>query len=681
MAAADYCSAAPDNPGRERQRAAVRANRVPRQCESTLLQPLCSTQPSESAKLTSRWTQESLPASASRPSLPQLPSPWDGAEVGGVRVLGVNDPRPPSSRQPMRPASRRPPWDPGHAGSLPWQRGGERPPGGSRPVVINTRDEDSSPSNRQVTYHITGGDRAGVFGLGLVQGEWTLYVRNSLDREQQDHYIINVTATDGLHASIVSVDVTVTDANDNSPVCEQALYSLSVLEDVKVGSVLLRVRATDADLDSYAQIRYTLTGDGAHNFSLHPHTGELKTAVELDRETTSQYTLVAVATDGGGLSCSAQVSITLLDVNDNAPQLGQSELAASVYENTPTKALITRIQAMDPDLGAGGRVLFSLLDSEGVFALDAESGVLSLERPLDREQRSAWRVCVLASDQGVPPLSARANLTVSVLDVNDNPPVFERRDYLTALPEDVAVGTEVVRVYAASKDIGTNADIYYSIRHGNQLGHFSIHINTGAISVWRPLDFETCSGYFLTVEARDGGTPPLSAVTMVNINVSDVNDNAPVFSRDAYSATISEDAAIGDSVVKVTAEDMDSPLNGAVLYSIAGGDREKQFFIEPITGLIRVNKPLDRETENTPSRTSILQLSVTDKDSAHNGPPFLFRILSGNEGAEFHLDKEGLLTSNQVFRREIATEYILQVQAWDSGRPPCRRDLGGGACD
>ncbi|KAL2096237.1 hypothetical protein ACEWY4_008385 [Coilia grayii] len=584
-------------------------------------------------------------------------------------------------------------------------------------TVINTRDDDSSPSNRQVTYHITGGDVAGVFGLGVVQGEWKLYVRTSLDREAQDHYIINVTATDGLHAATTSVHVTVTDTNDNTPVCDQAEYSVSVAEDVSVGSLLLRVRATDADLDANAAIRYSFTGDTAQHFNMHPHTGELTTAVELDRETRSHYALVATAMDGGGLSCSARLSITLLDVNDNAPQFSQSELTASVYENTPTKALITRIQAIDPDLGSGGRVVYSLLDSAGVFSLDAESGVLSLERALDREQRSAWRVCVSARDLGTPPLSSSANLTVSVLDVNDNPPVFARRDYLTALREDVAVGTEVLRVHAASKDIGTNADIYYSIRHGNQLGHFSIHINTGAISVWRALDFEACSAYFLTVEARDGGTPPLSAVAMVNINVTDVNDNAPVFSRDAYSASLREDAAIGDSVVKVTAEDMDSPLNGAVQYSIAGGDREQHFFLEPITGLLRVNKPLDRETvmayslsvcardsgspplsstavvnieisdindnpptfssanhtaviqENTPTGTSILQLSVTDRDSAHNGPPFLFHILSGNEGAEFHLDKEGLLTSNQIFKREVATQYTLQVQVWDSGRP------------
>ncbi|XP_030632872.1 protocadherin Fat 3a isoform X2 [Chanos chanos] len=586
-------------------------------------------------------------------------------------------------------------------------------------AVLNTRDDDSSPINRQVTYHITGGNRGGVFALGLVQGEWKLYVKRPLDREEQEFYQINITATDGLFVSTATVEVTVTDTNDNSPVCEQVVYSVSVSEDVPLNKLILRVKATDADAGSNAQIQYSLSGPGAEDFSIHPYTGELKTAGALDREKVERYSLVAQATDGGGLYCLAEVSVTLLDVNDNPPQFSTPHYTASVYENTATKALLTRLQAIDPDLGVSRKVVYSLVDSaDGFFSIDKSSGILVLERLLDREVQSSYQITVRASDQGVPVrLSSLVNVTITVLDINDNPPVFERRDYLATLPEDVAVGTEVVRVYAASKDIGTNADIYYSIRSGNQQGHFTIHINTGAISVSRPLDFESCKDYFLTVEARDGGTPPLSAVTMVNINLTDVNDNAPMFSRDTYSTSISEDANIGDTVVKVMAEDVDSQVNGDILYSIISGDRENQFFIEPVTGQIKVNKHLDRETmpgyslavraldsgtpamsstvlvniditdindnpptfipanltaviqENKPVGTSILQLSVIDKDAAHNGPPFLYHIIAGNEGAWFKLDTEGLLTSNRMFQRTEGTEYAIQVQARDSGRP------------
>uniref|UniRef100_A0A7N6AC75 FAT atypical cadherin 3a n=1 Tax=Anabas testudineus TaxID=64144 RepID=A0A7N6AC75_ANATE len=594
----------------------------------------------------------------------------------------------------------------------------ESDPPGEVVAVLNTRDDDSSAVNRQVSYHITGGNYRGVFALGLVQGEWKMYVKGPLDREERNLYIINVTASDGLFVSQATVEVTVIDTNDNSPICDQAAYTASIPEDLPVNSVLLRVGATDADVGISAWIQYSLHGPGSQDFSIDPDTGEVKSSVNLDREMTPNYWLVAQATDGGGRWCRSEVQLVVTDVNDNPPIFTLSQYTASVYEDTATKALLTRIQAIDPDEGPGRMVVYSLADSAGgSFSIDKSSGIVVLERVLDREVKPAYQIAVRASDQGSPrPLSSLVNVTITVLDINDNPPVFERRDQLATVPEDVGVGTEVLRVHAASKDIGTNAEITYSIRSGNEHGKFHIHPLTGAILVTQPLDYETCRDYFLTVEARDGGTPPLSAITTVNINLTDVNDNAPMFSRDLYTAVVSEDATIGESVVQV-AEDVDSQLNGAILYSIISGDRDNQFFIDPLSGVIKVNKQLDRETlpsyslairaldsgmppmsstvmvnidisdindnpptfspanlttviqENKPIGTSILQLSVIDQDSSHNGPPFDFRILSGNEGGEFVLEKDGTLLANQVFRRDLATEYVIQIQVTDSGKP------------
>ncbi|XP_055003987.1 protocadherin Fat 3a isoform X1 [Boleophthalmus pectinirostris] len=596
----------------------------------------------------------------------------------------------------------------------------ESDPPGQVVAVLNTRDDDSSAVNRQVSYHIIGGNYRGVFALGLVQGEWKMYVKGPLDREDRNLYVINVTASDGFFVSQATVEVSVTDTNDNSPICDQAVYTASVSEDVPVNSVVLRVVAADADVGLSAWIQYSLHGHGSQDFSIDPDTGDIKLMVNLDREVTPAYRLVAKATDGGGHFCSSDVLLTVSDVNDNPPLFTLPHYTASVYEDTAPRALLTRIQAIDPDQAGPGRtVVYSLADSaDGSFSIEKSSGIVVLERVLDREVQSSYQITVRASDQGTPrPLSSLVNVTITVLDINDNPPVFERRDQLATVPEDVGVGTEVLRVYAASKDIGTNAEITYSIRSGNEHGKFHVHPLTGAILVAQPLDYETCRDYFLTVEARDGGTPPLSAITTVNINLTDVNDNAPIFSRDVYSAVVSEDAAIGEAVVQLMAEDVDSQMNGAVLYSIVSGDRENQFFIDLLSGVIKVNKQLDRETvpsytlavraldsgapplsstvtvtidisdindnapafspanvtaviqENKPIGTSIIQLSVVDLDSSHNGPPFDFHILSGNEGGEFVLERDGTLTANQVFRRDLATEYVLQIKVSDSGKP------------
>ncbi|XP_066555366.1 protocadherin Fat 3 isoform X3 [Amia ocellicauda] len=595
----------------------------------------------------------------------------------------------------------------------------ESDPPGEVVAVLSTQDDDTSDINRQVSFHITGGNPKGQFALGLIQSEWKMYVKKPLDREEQDMYLLNITATDGLFVTRAVVEVAVTDTNDNSPVCDQVVYTASFPEDIPINKVILKIGATDADIGSNAEIQYSLHGSGAEDFLLDQDNGELKTMFSMDREKTPVYKIFARATDGGGRYCKSDIYLTVEDVNDNPPLFSDSHYTASVYENTATKALLTRLQANDPDVGLNRKVVYSLVDSaNGFFSIDKSSGIIVLEKTLDREQQALYNITVRASDQGqAVQLASLVNVTITVLDINDNPPVFERRDYLATVPEDVSLGTAVLTIYAASKDIGTNAEMYYSIRSGNEHGKFLIDPLTGTISISKNLDYEMCKDYFLTIEARDGGTPPLSAVTTVNINLTDVNDNAPVFSRDSYSTVISEDASIGESILKLMAEDLDSPVNGQILYSIVSGDRENQFFIDPITGLMKVNKQLDRETvsgyslavraldsgspamsstvvvnidisdvndnpplftpsnyttviqENKQIGTSIVQLSVTDKDSSHNGPPYEFSIVSGNEGNEFTLDQNGVLKSNFVFRQEVATEYVISVQAKDSGKP------------
>ncbi|TKC48871.1 hypothetical protein EI555_004782, partial [Monodon monoceros] len=447
------------------------------------------------------------------------------------------------------------------------------------------------------------------------------------------------------------------------------------------------------------------------------------------------------------------------------------------------------------------KVVYSLADSaDGFFSIDSSSGIIILEQPLDREQQSSYSISVQATDQSPgQALSSLATVTITVLDINDNPPVFERRDYLVTVPEDTSPGTQVLVVFATSKDIGTNAEITYLIRSGNEQGKFRINPKTatnleskaslypgsppnplinrpswwkqvfsekdlhadlrvpsdtlfqrcpllsfssllwahwantwplGSISVSEVLDFELCRKFYLVVEAKDGGTPTLSAMATVNINLTDVNDNPPEFSQDVYSAVISEDALVGDSVIlvgargvvqtngtnnpqeseKLIAEDADSQPNGQIRFSIVNGDRDGEFAVDPVLGLVEVKKKLDRERvsgyslliqavdsgipamsstatvnidisdvndnspvftpanytaviqENKPVGTSILQLVVTDRDSFHNGPPFSFSILSGNEEEAFVLDSDGILRSAVVFQHMESPEYVLCVQ-------------------
>uniref|UniRef100_A0A8C2CUR4 FAT atypical cadherin 1a n=1 Tax=Cyprinus carpio TaxID=7962 RepID=A0A8C2CUR4_CYPCA len=593
------------------------------------------------------------------------------------------------------------------------------PPGGVI-AILSTTDLDTEDNNKQINYFITGGDPLGQFGIEHTQGEWKVSVRKPLDREEKDNYLLNITATDGTFTAKAVVEVKVLDANDNSPICEKSFYMESVPEDSPAGRLILQVSATDDDIRSNAQISYELLGPGSEHFSIDSETGELKTLLPLDREEKEVHKMKVRALDGGGRFCEAEVEITVEDVNDNAPQFTSDPYTFTVFENTEINTPVACLHASDLDTGSNAEILYSLLDSaDGVFSIDEETGIVHLDRPLDRELQSLYTLRASATDRGSPQrLSSITTVSVSILDINDNPPVFERREYTATVAEDILVGTQVLRVHAASRDTEAGAEITYAIINGNERGAFRVDPHTGGVFVIEPLDYETAHEYYLTVEATDGGTPPLSDMATVNINLTDVNDNSPVFSQDIYSAVISEDAELGKAVLTVMADDADGPSSNQVRFSIIDGNQGSLFTIDPIRGEVKVARQLDREKtsgytltvmasdngsparsssstvnidvsdindnsplfsqanysiiiqENQPIGTSVLQLTVSDRDASHNGPPFTFSIISGNEGEAFQITPQGVLVSAATLSRQTQEFYLLQAQVTDSGRPP-----------
>ncbi|XP_077427254.1 protocadherin Fat 1a isoform X3 [Vanacampus margaritifer] len=592
------------------------------------------------------------------------------------------------------------------------------PPPSGVIAILSTTDDDYEDINRQVNYFITAGDPLGQFAIEHVQNEWKVSVRKPLDREITDYYLLNVTASDGIFTAKAVVEVKVLDANDNSPVCEKSLYSENVPENSPASRLILQVSATDADIRSNAQISYEVHGAGSELFFIDSETGELKTLKPLDREERDEHRFKVRAVDGGGRFCEADVHVAVRDVNDNAPEFAADPYTFTVFENTETGTFVAKLQADDADSGLNGDVVYSLLDSaDGWFAIDELSGIITLERPLDRETRALYELEARAADRGSPRLWASCRVLVSVLDINDNPPVFERREYAAAVPEDAAVGGQVLRVQAASRDLDANGEIGYSIVSGNEHGAFSVDPSTGDIFVIAPLDYETSHEYYITVEATDGGSPPLSDMATVNINVTDVNDNAPVFSQRVYTAVVGEDAELGRTVLTVMAEDADGPSYNRLRYAIVDGNGGSPFIIDPIRGELKVARLLDREQtsgytltvlavdngtpalsgtavvnvdisdvndnpplfsqanysliiqENQAQGTSVLQLLVSDRDASHNGPPFAFSIAGGNAADAFRIDQHGALLLAGLLSKRVKENYLLQAQVSDSGKP------------
>uniref|UniRef100_UPI00398E7DD0 protocadherin Fat 1-like n=1 Tax=Pristiophorus japonicus TaxID=55135 RepID=UPI00398E7DD0 len=587
-------------------------------------------------------------------------------------------------------------------------------------VILSMMDADITESNRHATCYITDGDLLGQFAIENFQNQWRVYVKETLDREEREKYILNITATDGKFLAESAVEVLVHDINDNSPHCQQLMYTEIISEGAPWGQFILKVSAKDSDAGINAQITYTLLGSGANKFRLDPQTGELMTVGILDRERQAVYNLVAKASDGSGLFCEADISIVLQDVNDNPPKFSASQYAVSVFDNTTVKTPVAVVHARDPDVGLNSEVTYSLVDSANEhFSIDELSGVIYLAKSLHKEQQKGFNLIVQATDHGLPQrLSSFVTVVVSVIGIEEFIPVFIQREYVANIPEDVSNGLQILSVSALTRDATNKAQIVYTIMNGNEHGKFYIDSKTGAVYVNGSLDYESCQEYYLSVDGNRKGTPLFSDSTTVIINVTDINDNPPEFSHGVHIAEISEDAPLGELVLKVTAGDRDGPLNNRIHYSIMNGDPNQHFTINSKNGEILLSQHLDREEipsyslvvraidngvpplfsdttvilrvldvndnppmffqfnysvviqENEAIGSSVLQLLVIDRDSTSNGPPFLFTIAAGNEGVNFHIDQQGLLKTQTRLQQKVRDQYILQVQVTDSGRPP-----------
>ncbi|XP_040851121.1 protocadherin Fat 2 [Ochotona curzoniae] len=585
-------------------------------------------------------------------------------------------------------------------------------------VTLKTLDADISEKNRQVTCYITEGDPLGQFGISQVGDEWRISSRKILDREHMAKYLLRITASDGKFQASVPVEVFVLDINDNSPQCSQLVYTGKVQEDVPPGHFILKVSATDMDTDTNAQITYSLHGPGAHEFKMDPHTGELSTLTGLDRERKELYNLVTKATDGGGRSCQADITLQVEDVNDNAPRFFPSHCSVAVFDNTTVKTPVAVVFARDPDQGTNAQVVYSLTDSaEGHFSIDTTTGVIRLEKPLRARPQAALELTVRASDLGTPiPLSTLGTVTVSVVGLEDYLPVFLSPEHGIRVREDTPLGTEVLHLAPLTRPGSEKSG--YRVVSGNEQGSFRLDTRTGILYVNRSLDFETSPKYFLSIECSRKGSSALSDTITVVINVTDVNEHRPRFPQGLYGVKVLENAMVGDVVLTVSATDADGPLNNAITYSLVEGDQLGHFTIHPKKGELQVAKALDWEQtpsyslrlratdsgqpplhedtdvaiqvvdvndnpprffqlnysttiqENSPIGSRVLELILSDPDSPENGPPYSFRITKGNTDSAFRVTPDGWLVTTMGLSRRLQEWYQLHIEVSDSGVPP-----------
>uniref|UniRef100_A0A3B1J5T9 Cadherin domain-containing protein n=1 Tax=Astyanax mexicanus TaxID=7994 RepID=A0A3B1J5T9_ASTMX len=492
-----------------------------------------------------------------------------------------------------------------------------------------------------------------------------LVLLKSLDRERQATLRLVLTAVDGgrpPRSGTTEIHVVVLDANDNAPAFSKSVYKVSVPENTAIGTSVKY---------SFKQGQKGISD----TFSIDFNTGEISLIGELDYESTGAYEIRVEARDGGStpLASHCKVLVEVVDVNDNAPEIKLSSLLDSVPEDSRKGTVIALITVQDKDGGKNGKV-HCFMSKNSPFVLESTQGKyysLVLSGALDREEKQIYNVSITAIDEGTPPLSSTTVVTVRVSDVNDNPPRFPEASVNVYVKENSPAGSKFPLLGADDPDIGINSISSYKL---SQNTFFNLEVHTDAdqgpsaeLVLLKSLDRERQATFRLVLTAVDGGRPPRSGTTEIHVVVLDANDNAPVFSKSLYKVLVSEDVALGTSVLKLNATDLDEGINSELLYSFKQGQKgiSDKFTIDPGTGEISVIGELDYES------TSAYEIRVEARDGGStplaSHCKVLVEVVDVNDNAP-EIKLSSLLDSVREDARKDTAIALITVQDKDGGK-------------
>ncbi|XP_009578906.1 PREDICTED: protocadherin Fat 4-like, partial [Fulmarus glacialis] len=502
-------------------------------------------------------------------------------------------------------------------------------------------DDPDDGINGEISFILAGGNEDGYFELDTSTGQISLKTVIPLGVNQLKNFVLWITAIDGgMIPRSSSVPVQIFAVGDSRPQFTQKTYNVSVEEELVSPVEVARVEYES--LNPHIPVTFQVLTESA-TFDIDVN-GIISTKTKLDYESRNNYILNISLSDGNATDY-ATVFIKVTDVNDNSPVFGITSTTITILENVPTGTSITSVSATDVDEGFNGLVVYTLKGGEGRMDIDT-SGLILLEKKLDRETQHFYNLTVIASDQGQPVLSTALNLTVVIDDVNDNLPVFSSSRYEVSVPEDEVLGRALLTVSATDLDAGANALVKYRIvsqQPPTSSPVFLVNLTTGQLSLSQQLDYETIKQFEVEVEASDGGQPSLSAKTLVIVHVLDVNDNPPEFNEAAYDVFVFENLQKGSPIYTFSVTDKDEAG-----FSQGHFIHNSTLFTVDIPGILslRNDTELDRET------TSGFTLQVWAVDAETNGL---------NSSALFHITVLDVNDNNPEFQMQPYSFAILEA--------------------
>ena len=399
--------------------------------------------------------------------------------------------------------------------------------------------------------------------------------------------------------------------------------------------------------DILRQLRFGFLTKSDLSFSIGAVSGVLETTGRIDRESIigcpsvdlCEITL-DVAVQPVQYFQIIKVTVEILDVNDNSPQITINNLGsnnAQISEDAASGTFVAHVSVTDPDLGRNGDMNCSLndysFDIQQMY--DTEYKIVTA-RPLDRETIPQYGLELVCRDKGQPPQVAMKRLAVEILDVNDNTPTFSQKSYTAKMIENNYLGSVVIQTVATDRDTGRNGDVSYSLSF-NASETFEIDPHTGVIRARTSIDRERTPQYHFQVIAADHGYPPRSTMAHVVVNMEDINDEKPQFVSPSFTFYVSEEEPAWTEVGKVTAIDKDAHPHNRIMYTFdVKGSASLPFSLETDSGKIMTLRPLDRERQDnyrlivkatdqgSPPMTSTSSITILVSDTNDNAPRFDF---------------------------------------------------------
>ncbi|XP_062332869.1 protocadherin alpha-3-like [Osmerus eperlanus] len=536
-------------------------------------------------------------------------------------------------------------------------------------------------------FRIVSGSNDALFQINQDNG--ALYIDRNIDRESlcegNNPCMMDLKIVVENPLEIHYVGVEITDVNDHSPVFPEKEQRFEIAEHTVPGTRFQLHAALDRDVGMNSVHTYKLTSNEHFEIDVRQSDDEkipfLVLRKSLDREQNHVLKLVVTAIDGGKPKKSGALNVTIIviDVNDNRPVFSQDTYQTRIQENVPVGTAVVQVNATDLDEGSNGDIEYSLGKTlrrkvYDIFELDSLSGEIRVKGEVDFEDTEVYKLDVQASDKGTPPLTAECRVIIKIIDVNDNKPEIDVTSLLNTVSEESKPGTAISLISVTDKDSGINGKVISTISENVPFElKTSYKENVYSIVTKGQLDRELISYYDITITATDCGQPPLSSFKTLSVQISDVNDNRPEFSQNPLELYMLENNAPGASIFSVSAADKDMNENAAVSYHIIRGegkmnDMASFLNVNPDNGHISALKSFDFESlktfqfqvvatdSGTPSLSSNVTVNVFLLDRNDNAPVILYPV-SANGSAE------GV---EEIPRNVNSGHLVTKVRAYDA---------------